>query len=535
MIRQMIFELIGGLGMFLFGMSLMGDGLQKAAGDRMRRILEVLTVNPLMGIIAGLVVTMLIQSSSATTVILVSFINAGLLTLHQAIGVIMGAAIGTTITAQIIAFKLNDYALPAIGLGMILYLFARKRQLRNWGQIILGFGFLFLGMTFMSGGMKPLQNMPWFTELMTRFSHVPILGVFAGAGLTAIVQSSSATIGILQALGAYGLVSLPVALPILFGDNIGTTATGLLASIGTTVGARRAAVFHLVFKCIGTLLFLPALPLFITVVSRTSTDIVRQIANAHTMFNVAATVILFPLSGLMVRFVEKLVPGEEMKILERDLKFLNERIQSTPSIALGQVVKELARMTHMSLDALQQAVDSFLRADLRQAKMALQTEGVINELEHGITTYLVALAQKSLTEEQSERLTGLLEVTSDVERIGDLAENIAEFAEYRIDASLPMTEVAIGELNEMYDIVKRNIERCIKALENDDLDMAREVLVQEKAIDQMEKELRRNHMMRLNVGLCNPSSGIIFLDVISNLERIGDHTAHMANIILGNE
>jgi len=375
--------------------------------------------------------------------------------------------------------------------------------------------------------------MPAFTEIMTRFSHVPALGVFAGAILTAIVQSSSATIGILQALGTYGLISLPAALPILFGDNIGTTATGLLASIGTSVGARRAAVFHLLFKCLGTLIFLPTLPLFISVVSFTSSDIVKQIANAHTLFNVAATIILFPLSGLLVKMVEKLVPGEEMVPLDRDLKYLNERIQSTPTIAMTQVIKELSRMTGMGIDALDMAVDGFLRSNEKQAKMALQTETVINEIEQGITTYLVGLAQKSLTEEQSEELTGMLEMASDIERIGDLAENIAEFAEYRIENGLPLSETAVEELTQMYGLVRENILRCREAIESENEELAMEVLEVEQQINQMERDLRRNHMNRLNMGLCNPASGVMFLDVISNLERIGDHVAHMANIVVG--
>ncbi len=534
MVRLMIFELVGGLGMFLFGMNLMGDGLQKAAGDRMRRILEILTVNPLMGIIAGMVVTVLIQSSSATTVILVSFINGGLMTLHQAIGVIMGAAIGTTITAQIIALRLNDYALPAIGIGMLFYLFAKKRQQRNAGQIILGFGFLFLGMTFMSEGMRPLQDFDGFTQVMLRFSQVPVLGILAGAVLTAVVQSSSATIGILQAMGTYGLINIQTALPILFGDNIGTTTTGLLSSIGTSVAARRAAVFHLLFKVIGTILFLPALSLFALVVSRTSTDIVKQIANGHTLFNVAATVLLYPASGILLRLVERLVPGEEEEIWDRELKYLNDKIQDTPSIALGQVVKELARMAAMSLDALDLAMEGFIESDEKKAKQSLQTEQIVNEVEHGITTYLVELAQKSLTEEQSEELNGMLNIASDIERIGDLSENIAEFAEYRIEQELPISETAIEELNRMVRIVKENVILCVEAMEKDDHDKAQEVLNVERTIDQMEKDLRRNHMTRLNAGLCNPSSGIVFLDVISNLERIGDHTAHMAHMIMGN-
>jgi phosphate:Na+ symporter len=248
---------------------------------------------------------------------------------------------------------------------------------------------------------------------------------------------------------------------------------------------------------------------------------------------VAATLILFPLSGYLVKLVEKLVPGEEMVPLDRDLKYLNERIQSTPTIAMTQVIKELSRMTGMSIDALDLSVDGFMRSDEKQAKMALQTESVINEIEQGITTYLVGLAQKSLTEEQSEELTGMLEMASDIERIGDLAENIAEFAEYRIENGLPLSETAIEELTQMYGLVRENILRCREAMETENAEMAKEVLEVELQINQMERELRRNHMNRLNMGLCNPASGVMFLDVISNLERIGDHVAHMANIVVG--
>jgi len=532
MAKSMLFELIGGLGMFLYGMQLMGDGLQKAAGDRMRRLLAILTANPLLGVLVGTLVTAVIQSSSATTVIVVGFINSGMMTLHQAVGVIMGAAIGTTITAQLIAFKLTDYALPAIGIGMALHLFSPKRQYRHYGLIFLGFGLLFLGMKFMAAAMKPLQDMPAFTSLMTEFSHIPLLGVLAGAALTAVVQSSSATIGILQALASYGLVSLKVALPILFGDNIGTTATALLASIGTSVAARRAAVFHLLFKLAGTLLFLPILPLYVTVVKATSGDIVRQIANAHTLFNVVATLVMLPFVRYLVRIVERLVPGEEI-VIEHGLKFLDRRIMDTPSIALVQVVNELGRMACISRDALVCAMDAFIRGDKKQVKQTFQHEEVINELERDITAYLVTLSQKSLTEKQSEKLNGLLNVANDIERVGDLSINIAELAEHRIDHDLVISDAAVHELKEMAALVQENILRAKEAMENDNEELAEQVLATEQIVNQMEKDLRRNHMDRLNRGLCLTSSGVVYLDVISNLERIDDHVAHLADIMRG--
>ncbi|MGI5839655.1 MAG: Na/Pi cotransporter family protein [bacterium] len=530
--KAMLFELIGGLGMFLYGMQLMGDGLQKAAGDRMRRLLALLTTNPLLGVLVGALVTAVIQSSSATTVIVVGFINSGLMTLHQAVGVIMGAAIGTTMTAQLIAFKLTDYALPAIGIGMILTLFSPKRQLRHYGLISLGFGLLFLGMKFMTAAMQPLQEMPVFTMLMTEFSQNPILGVLAGAALTAVVQSSSATIGILQALAGYGLVSLNIALPILFGDNIGTTATALLASIGTTVAARRAAVFHLFFKIFGTLLFLPVLPVYVSLVKMTSDDIIRQIANAHTIFNVTVTILTLPFIRSMVRLVERIVPGEEI-IMERGLKFLDRRIMNTPSIAIVQVVNELGRMAKISHDSLKCAMDGFLHGDTKQIEQTYQHEEIINELERDITAYLVTLLQKSMTERQSEKLNGLLNAANDIERIGDLSINIAELAEHRIEHNLAMSEIAVKEMTEMAALVQENILRAKEAMEKDEDELVSQVLATEQAINQMEKDLRRNHMDRLNRGVCMTSSGVVYLDVISNLERIDDHVAHLANIMRG--
>ena len=339
---DMLIGVFGGLGLFLYGMQTLSDGLQKVAGDRLRRLLEVLTRNPLTGVIMGTVVTAILQSSSATTVMIVGFVNAGLMTLRQAAGVIMGANVGTTVTAQIIALDLSEAALPATALGVLLIMFSKNKRTRYVGQALVGFGLLFLGMTTMSTSMKPLADMQWFTDLTARFAQNPFLGVLAGIGLTGIVQSSSATIGILQGLAREGAISLQAALPVLFGDNIGTTVTALLASIGTSLAARRAAVMHTLFNVIGTIIFLIIFPLVVPIVLRSSTGVVQQIANAHTGFNVANTLIQLPFIGVLVLLVTRLIPGET-EIPSRP-HYLDRRFLHSPAVALQQARKHFVLM-----------------------------------------------------------------------------------------------------------------------------------------------------------------------------------------------
>ncbi len=533
MTTEMVFGLLGGLGLFLFGMRVMGDGLRKSAGDRLRRLLEILTTRAIMGVIVGAVVTAVIQSSSATTVMTVGFVNAGLMSLRQAVGIIMGANIGTTITAQLIAFELEEYALPAIGIGVALHLFGKRKTYKYLGEILLGFGILFLGMETMKEAMKPLRTMPWFTHLMVSLGQNKVLGVLAGFGLTGIVQSSSATIGILQALASQGLVDLRTALPILFGDNIGTTVTAMLSSIGASVAARRAALVHFLFNVLGTILFMAMLPVVTPVVMAASSEVVRQIANAHTLFNVTNTLVQLPFVGFLVLIVTRLIPGEAVE-LEHGPKYLDKRILNTPSIALGNVKKELQRMGMLARETLHDAIQGFFEKDPKALERAYEKEKVVNELERAIVDYLVQLSRAPLTDKESEELNGMLNIVNDIERVGDHAENIAELAENKIDRRLPFSPRAIDDLDHIYGKVMGMIEDAVEGMWKNDTRLARKVVKMEDEVDMLEKELRRAHIQRLNEGACYPGSGVVYLDIISNLERIADHCSSIGHIILGN-
>ncbi|HCO18164.1 MAG TPA: sodium-dependent phosphate transporter, partial [Tissierellales bacterium] len=331
---------LGGLGLFLYGMNLMGAGLEKAAGNKLKKMIEALTTNRFTGIIVGTIVTMIVQSSSATTVMVIGFVNAGLMTLPQAVGVIMGANIGTTITAQLIAFKLTDYAPLAVAIGVAMWIGARNKKAKNMSEILIGFGILFIGMDMMGDGLKPLANLPAFTNIMSSLNN-PILGMLVGLGLTTIVQSSSASIGLLQALAGEGLISMHIAFPILFGENIGTTTTAMISSIGANKTAKRAAIIHFLFNLIGTIIFMTFLryPIAWLVTYLSPDDVQRQIANAHTSFNIINVIIQYPFAMFLVRAAEKLVPGkDEADITES--RYLDRRIIETPSIALGQAMRE---------------------------------------------------------------------------------------------------------------------------------------------------------------------------------------------------
>ncbi|NLZ53524.1 MAG: Na/Pi cotransporter family protein [Thermoanaerobacteraceae bacterium] len=526
-----LFTLFGGLGLFLYGMKIMGEGLEKAAGDRLKDLLELLTRNRLMGVLVGTLVTAIIQSSSATTVMVVGLVNAGIMDLSQAIGVIMGANIGTTMTAQLIAFKLTDIALPAIGLGTVIVLFGRNKTQRYLGQVVLGFGLLFYGMQTMEVALKPLANMPEFVNFMANFSKTPILGVLAGFITTGIVQSSSATIGILQALAGQGIVNISIALPILFGDNIGTCVTALLSSIGTNITARRAAVFHLAFNIIGTVIFLIILPWVEILVALTSSDPVRQIANAHTFFNVTNTIIQLPFTFLLVKLITTLVPGKP-EVIERGLKYIDDRLLETPSIAFTQVKKEIARMGNLSLETLRDSINIFLDYSEQKNKMAKEKETVINELAREITRYLAMLSRTSLSDDEYNSITDLVSTVNDMERVGDHAMNILELAEFRNEQRLPFSNIAIEELVEMSSKVQETFDSAVYAFLHWDKPSSQKVVKNEEEIDMMEKKLRLNHIKRLNEGSCNPSSGVIFLDLLTNLERVGDHSFNIASYVL---
>lgn len=519
---KLIFGLVGGLGLFLYGMQLMADGLQKAAGDRLRRLLEILTSTPVIGVLVGALVTMIIQSSSATTVMVVGFVNAGLLTLKQAVSVIMGANIGTTVTAFMVSLKLTQFALPAIGVGFLLQLLGKKKSTRSIGQTVLGFGLLFLGMEIMGTTLQPLKENAFFTNMILSFSNRPLLGVLVGLGFTAIVQSSSATTGLVVTLASQGLIDLPASVAIILGSNIGTCATALLASIGTHLTARRTAVAHLLFNVSGVVLFLIFFRPYVAFVSTTNRDLARQVANAHIMFNVVNTILLLPFISLFVKLVEKLTPGvdhsEQMGAL-----YLDEHLMVTPSIALGQATRELVRMGKLALAMFDDVYTAFRTSNVERLGPSAHKETTINNLEQAIVDYLVKLSQKSLSKDQSARLNALLNVTNDLERMGDHAENIGELADYRVEHRLPFSDEALTELDDMYGKVTRLVESAVQVLESGDVAKTEGVLAGENDIDVLEKNLRRHHISRLNSGNCFPASGVVYLDLISNMERIADH------------
>lgn len=536
-VQKMIFEFIGGLGIFLFGIKYMGDGLQKAAGDKLRDILDKFTSNPFMGVLAGIIVTGLIQSSSGTTVLTVGLVNAGFMTLRQAIGVIMGANIGTTVTAFIIGIKVSDYALPIIAVGALLIFFFKNHKLQNIGQTVFGFGALFYGMEIMGDGMKPLRALESFHQLTVDMSHNPFLGVVIGTIFTVIVQSSSATIGILQELYDQGALELVAALPVLFGDNIGTTITAILASIGASVAARRAALSHVMFNVIGTTIFLIFLGVYTDIISfiQTALDLNPKmtIAFAHGLFNTTNTVVQFPFIALLAVIVTKLVPGED-SIIEYKPKHLDPIfIQQSPSLALGQAKEEVLRMAEFSFKMLEEAEKYVNTKQTKHAEMALQLEDAINNLDRKITDYLVELTQNSLSDHDSEEHSTLVDAIRDIERIGDHVENIIELVEYQVANKVTLTDEAMNNLNEMFELTISTLRQAILSLENKDKDAANQVVEWEERIDKMERAFRKQHILRLNEGTCSASGGIVFVDILSNMERIGDHSANIAEYVLG--
>ncbi|MFP7298166.1 Na/Pi cotransporter family protein [Neobacillus niacini] len=538
-VQEMIFEFIGGLGIFLFGIKYMGDGLQNAAGDRLKNILDRFTTNPFMGVLAGIFITALIQSSSGTTALTVALVSAGFMKLRQAIGVIMGANIGTTVTAFIIGIDIGAYALPIIALGAILLFFFNKRAINALGQIVFGFGALFLGLELMSGGMKPLRSLEAFQDLTVSMSDNPILGVVIGTIFTVIVQSSSATIGILQELFGTGAIDLKASLPVLFGDNIGTTITAVLAAIGTSISARRAASVHVMFNLIGTFIFMILLIPFTNFIGYLqgvlNLNPEMTIAFAHGIFNVSNTIIQFPFIGALAWIVTKIIPGEE-KHVDMTVQHLNPKlIEHSPSVALGQAKEEILRMGSFAKDGLAEAIHFLNTQDKSNASLAYQYEEAINKLDKAITDYLVKVSKSSLTPEHSEEHMNYMNIIRDIERVGDHTENIIELLELRTTRKAPLSADALGELNEMFQLTLDTLNHALEALSKKDLTLANEVLSKEVKIDQMEKDFRKTHILRLNEGACTGDAGILYVDVISNLERIGDHAVNIAQAVLGEQ
>ncbi len=531
----MMFSLLGGLGLFLYGMKMMSDSLETMAGDRMRRVLEMLTNKRLKAIAVGAGVTALVQSSSATTVMVVGFVNAGLMTLLQATGVIMGANIGTTITAQLIAFKLSDIAPFILFLGVVLSLFIKQRKLNRIGGIVLGFGMLFVGLALMSTAMTPLRDNETFREMMVSFRS-PVIGVLVGAGVTAIIQSSSASIGILQALALMGLVQLDSAVYIVLGQNIGTCITAVLAAIGTSTNSKRTAGIHLIFNVVGTMIYLAVLWIFPSIIqdiqSLSPDNVSRQIANFHTIFNVSITILFFPLAGLMVKLVSLIIPDRKKPgQIEKKLLYLDERIAQTPTIALTQTMKELGRMGAITMENFTGALDAFFTLDEVKVRKVVELEKTIDFLSDNITKYMIVFRGAELPDDDLQTLGGLHHVIIDLERIGDRAENIAEAAIGLIDVKERMTPEALDELKLISDKTVALFNLSLEIFNTRNLSLIPKTASMKHEIEAMLKEYTDNHIQRLQEELCMPHTGIVFTNMLASLERIASHSINIVHSV----
>ena len=529
-----VLGLIAGLGLFLYGMNLMGNGLQKAAGDRLKKIIELLTSNRFIAVLVGIFVTGVIQSSSATTVMVVGFVNAGIMQLNQAIGVIMGANVGTTVTAQLVSFDLEAIAPVAVGIGVIIHMVTKSEKLKSYAEILIGFGILFVGMTYMKDAMSPLREVQAFKDMLVNFGHNPILGILMGFTLTLLVQSSSASIGILLALASQGMLPLEAALPILYGDNIGTCTTALISSIGASKNAQRAAVMHLTFNIIGTLIFALILnrPIMMVVTSVDPTNIARQIANAHTLFNITNVIIQFPFAGLIVKIAERVIPEKPEELELKTTSFIDLRMLNTPSIALKNTIKECLHMGNKAKYSLENSMIALIDKDRDAAFRTFDTEKEINQLERDILEYLIQLSNAAISGEDRAIVDELFNTINDIERVGDHADNIAELSMYFIEKDLTFSEESIKDINTMYEKVMKTYEMSLQSMREGSSELALKVVKMEEQVDIIERSCRSAHIYRLNNSMCNPEAGIIFLDLLSNLERISDHASNIAKAVI---
>ena len=505
--------------------------MQKVAGERLRHILEILTGKPVVGVLTGIGVTVLIQSSATTTVMLVGFVNAGLMSLAQAISAIMGANIGTTVTAQIVSFRFELLIFPSIGLGGLLNYFGRRRVYRYLGQTILGLGLLFLGMKIMSEAMLPLRENAFFLDLLVRFSRQPLLGILCAAFFTAMIQSSSAVTGIAVALTLQNILTLEAAIPLILGTNLGTCITVVLAAMGTSLSAKRAAFSHVLFNVLGIILALIFLKPFTALVLGTSPVVVRQVANAHTLFNVLNTIIIFPFFKYFVALVQWAVPGEE-PALDLGAKYLDKRMLKAPVAAIEASRMELIRMANISREMVKGAMDIFYKGNLKNLPQILQMEELVDGLEKEIVMYLRELSQHSLNHHQSTVISAVMSAANDLERIGDHACNIVYLSEMVIEDKLPVTAMAKEEMYSFFLEVDGMLKEAVAALMGENTKAARKVIQWDNIVDERERILRKNHIDRVNRRECLPQAGVIYLDLLSNLERVGDHAVNLAQMII---
>ncbi|UCG47361.1 MAG: Na/Pi cotransporter family protein [Phycisphaerales bacterium] len=549
MTASMIFATLGGLGLFLYGMVQMSEGLKKTAGKKLKNILESMTQNRVTGCLVGAGVTALIQSSSAATVMVVGFVNAGLLTLKQAISVIIGTNIGTTATAWLVSIsglkiEITAFALPAIALGFGLQLFGRTRTLKNVGQITLGFGILFLGISFMKEAFSGLEKSPDTQELFRKTAGNPVLAILAGMVVTMLIQSSSAAVGTVQLLaigGAFGTdwqAALAVSIPFILGSNIGTTITAQLAALRTNLNARRAAWAHTMFNVIGAVIcvwfigWIAKLVNFIAWWELSKASIAVSIAVAHTSIKVFEAVFFLPLTGVLERMVVRLVPQKPGDVLARATA-LEQHLLATPELAVNQARREITRMAQAAKRAVSSAIEGLVDGDRRKLDTARMTEEITDNLQYEITSYLAALSTKELSDEMSTELPVLLHTVNDLERIGDHAVNIVEIAERKIEGKTQFSDSALTEAMELKMEVEQMCDHIIVALGDNDAEAAQSALVNEDNLNRMQIDFRRSHVQRMTEGGCTADAGLIFIDLVDNAEKVGDHLANIAQSVVG--
>lgn len=542
---EMLFKFAGGLGLFLYGMNIMADGLQKAAGDKMKSLLGILTGNRFLAVLVGALVTAIIQSSSATTVMVVGFVNAGLMDLTQAVGVIMGANIGTTITAWLVSMnELGDilkpefYAPVLVCIGSFLILFSKKNRKKQVGEILVGSGALFIGLSFMSGAITPYRDAPVFSNAFMILGRNPILGILTGAAVTAVIQSSSASVGILQTLALNGMVNWGSAIFITLGQNIGTCITALVSGAGAHRTAKRAAVIHFLFNVIGTIIFGTIMFILFALNQNLANAHINsfQISVFHTIFNITNTILLFPFANYLVKLSGVLVRGgeeeEEENPLEGLRSRLDRRILESPTFAIETAEKEVANMGTAALKNIERAKKALLENDASSAEKVVKWEQIINGYEEQLTEYLAEISKLSLNDKQHIKVKNMLYTISDIERVGDHCENLSELAAAKIEKNLKFSQTAAQDLEKMIDTVFSSYEAALMAKITGDIHYVEEESSYENTVDAMEKQLREKHFARLAKNECNATIGIYYIDAISNLERISDHADNIAHYVV---
>ena len=536
-----ILTMAGGLGLFLFGMELMSDSIEKVAGARLRRILEIFTTNRFMGMIVGIIFTGIIQSSSACTVMVVSFVNSGLMNLYQAAGVILGANIGTTITSQLVSFNLSKIAPLILLVGVVVMMFTKKEKVRKVAEVVVGFGILFVGLSTMSQAMANMKNEPQVVNLLMSLKN-PFLATLMGFALTAIIQSSSVTVSIVLLLANQDLLPLPITLNIILGCNIGACATAMLASMTGKKDAKRAALIHLLFNIIGTVIIYIALFVagdqIVELIKSISADNGRFVANAHTLIKIAQVIMLFPFTGWLVKMTYLIVPGEDQKVGYREsyqLKYIGDKVVFNPATAVVEVIKELERMASLAEENLNRAMNALITLDEEDIEEVYEVEKNINFLNHAITDYLVKINQTTLPIEDLNSLGALFHVVNDIERIGDHAENVADAARQRKEEGVSISKEAQKELGDMLEMVNKIIRYAVEMFAKSDESHMQEIVTLEDQVDEKERELQKKHVERLTKGECSPEAGMIFSDIVSGLERVADHATNIAFAITTEE